>query len=471
MALPGWVCPAPRCRWVWGPEPLHCIQEESGSNPEQLKANLDALQCHFTWHLGVIGHAEPTYALQKLAVEIRHTAHQNQTALLGLQAYLYQLNHQSREALQSLRDAEEHERQDEQQASAAGSLIIYGNYAWIHYLQGSYREAESYLERIQQLCPTPWDARLVSHIQAQKGWSLLAIRARNGERARECFEVALMLEPANTYFHAGLGLALYSSWSYFWYPDIARKAITQLERTILEQPNNYRAKIHLAKLLEEADQSRSMALIEESLQNSSDPEIIRASAWFWLRRSPDRAMEILQRALEQDPGYLLLYQALAKCYKRQWLNAEREEQNNIVEAAIQDLRQILQRHPDLDLVFVKLQLAEFYATRDPAQAEEIFRELQEAGDTLSPKGRQALNLYWGKFLLYKKNSPQEAKEKFMEGYRIPVLTEERKECWQRLLRMAATMHPSREAVAIHNFIRETDHMDLCHALGIATDQN
>ncbi|XP_009707802.1 PREDICTED: interferon-induced protein with tetratricopeptide repeats 2-like [Cariama cristata] len=399
--------------------------------------------------------AKMRHVLQKVAVEIKHTPHQNQAALLGLQAYLYQLKGQTREALQSLKDAEEQERKDEQQTSAAGALIIYGNYAWIHYLRASYQEAESYLERIQQLCPAPWDARLVPYIQAQKGWSLLAIRARNGERARECFEVALMLEPGNRYFHAGLGMALYSSWSYFWYPDIARKAIIQLERTVLEQPSNYRAKIRLAKLLEQVDIERSISLIEESAEKSSDPDVLKASALFCLRRSTERAIEILQRALQQDPGYHLLYQALAKSYKVQWLNAKKEDKNNILEAAIKDLKQILQKHPDLDLVFVKLQLAEFYGARDPAQEEKIYKELQERKDTLSPKGHQALNLYWGKFFLYKKKSLEEAKAKFMDGYKIPVLTEQRKECAQRLIKMTRYCH-SDDADAIHRFIQDTN---------------
>ncbi|XP_009929706.2 interferon-induced protein with tetratricopeptide repeats 2-like [Opisthocomus hoazin] len=420
----------------------------------QLKEKLDALQCHFTWHLDITGHTEPTHVLQKLAVEIKHTAHQNQAALLGLQAYLYQLKGQSRAALQSLKDAEEHETQEEQQASAASSLIIYGNYAWIHYLQASYQEAESYLELIQQLCPTPWDTQLIPYIQAQKGWSLLAIRVRNGERARECFEVALMREPGNRFFRAGLGIALYFSWIYFWYPDIQRKAITQLERTVLEQPNNYRAKVYLARLLEQVDRERSIGLIEESTEKSSDPEVLRVSALFWLQRSTERAIEILQQALQQNPGYHLLYQVLARCYKIQWINAKNKDKNNILDAAIKDLQQILQKHPDLDLVFVELQLAEFYGERDPAQEEKIYKELQDRKDTLSPKSHQALNLYWGNFFLYKKKSLEEAKAKFMDGYKIPMLTEVRKQCAQKLTKMA-WCH-SDAAADIYRFIRETN---------------
>ncbi|GAB0201444.1 interferon-induced protein with tetratricopeptide repeats 1-like [Grus japonensis] len=447
---------------------LENLAAHGSDSSEQLKEELDALQCHFTWHLGVIGHAGPTHVLQKLAVEIKHTAHQNQAVLLGLQAYLYHLKGQNREALQSLKDAEEHETQDEQQTSTAGSLIIYGNYAWIHYLQGSYEEAQRYLKLIQQLWPPPLDARLIPYIQAQKGWSLLAIRARNGERARECFEVALMLEPENTYFRAGLGMALYFSWSYFWYPDIARKAIIQLERTVLEQPNNYRAKIYLAKLLEHVDIKRSINLIEESAEKSSDPDVLRISAMFWQRRSAERTIKILQRALQQDPGYHLLYQVLAKYYKIQWLNAKEEDKKNILEAAINELKQIVQKHPDLDILFVKLQLAEFYGVRDPAQEEMIYKELQEKRDTLSPKGRQALDLYWGKFFLHKKRSIHEAKVKFMNGYKIPMLTEERKECGWRLIKMARYCS-SDDADVIYHFMQETDRHLPAEFAGIGLD--
>lgn len=418
---------------------------------------MDALQCHFTWKMGVESF-NPPHMLQKLDVEIKHTAHQNQVALLGLQAYLRQLNNQSAEALQSLRAAEEHNREKEQPASTAGSLIIYGNYAWIYYLQASYEKAESCLERIQQLCPTPWDARLIPDIRAQKGWSLLAIRARNGEQARECFNAALMLEPENKSFHAGLGMALFSSWVYLRQPDIASEARIQLERVVHEQPNNYRAKINLARLLEQLDREKSIGLIEECAEKSSDPEVLKSSALFWLSQSTERAAEILQRALQHDPGYHLLYHALANCYKQQWLKARQEDKNNILDAAIKDLQQIVQKHPDLDLTLVKLQLAEFIGERDPAQEEEIYKELQEKIDTLSLRCRQALNLSWGKFFLYRKKAQDKAKAKFMDGYSIWVQTSQRRDCGRRLRRMAHIYQRNGDAAAnaILHFLEKTD---------------
>lgn len=425
---------------------------------EQLKEKLDALQCHFTWKMGVES-LNPPHMLQKLEVEIKHTAHQNQVALLGLQAYLHQLNNQSREALRSLRAAEEHNREREQPASTAGSLIIYGNYAWIYHLQASYQEAERCLERIQQLCPTPWDVRLIPEIQAQKGWSLLAIRARNGERARECFSVALMLEPENRSFHTGLGMALFSSWIFYWQADIANEAIIQLEKIVHKQPNNYRAKINLARLLEQRDREKSIGLIEECAEKSSDPEVLKSAALFWMPQSAERAVQILQRALQQDPGYHLLYQALAKWYKQQWLKARQEDKNKILDAAIKDLQEIVQKHPDLDLTLVKLRLAEFIGERDPAGEEEIYKELQEEMDTLSLRCQQALNLCWGKFFLYRGRCQDKAKAKFMAGYGISVQTEQRRDCGRRLRKMAQIHQRNGDADAadaILRFLEEAD---------------
>lgn len=425
---------------------------------EQLKEKLDALQCHFTWKMGVESF-NPPHILQKLDVEIKHTAHQNQVALLGLQAYLQQLNNQSSEALQSLRAAEEHNKEEEQLASTAGSVIIYGNYAWVHYLQASYQEAETCLERAQQLCPTPWDVRLIPHVMAQKGWALLAIRARNGERARECFNVALMLEPENRSFRTGLGMALYSSWNFFWQPDIASEAIIELKKIVHEQPNNYRAKIYLARLLEQIDKEKSIGLVDECAEKSSDPEVLKLSVLFWMPRSTQRAVEIIQRALQQDPGYHLLYQALAKCYKQQWLQASQEDKDNILDKAIKDLQQIVQTHPDLDLTLVKLQLAEFIGVRDPAREEEIYKELQEKIDALSLRCRQALHLFWGKFFLYRGGSEDRAKAKFMDGYVIFVETDQRRECGRRLRKMAQIYQRNGDtnaASAIHRFLKEAD---------------
>lgn len=301
--------------------------------------------------------------------------------------------------------------------------------------------------------------RLIPDIQAQKGWSLLAIRARNGERARECFDVALMLEPENRSFRTGLGMALYSSCVFFRQPDIASEATIQLERIVHEQPNNYRAKIYLAKLLEQSDREKSTGLIEECAEKSSDPEVLKSSALFWIPQSTERAFEILQRALQQDPGYHLLYQALAKCYKQQWLEAKQEDKNNILDAAIKDLQQIVQKHPDLDLTLVKLQLAEFIGERDPAQEEETYKELQEKINSLSLKCRQALNLHWGKFFLYRKRSLDMAKAKFMDGYSISVQTNQRRECDRKLRKVAQLYQRNGDVAAteaILRFLNEAD---------------
>lgn len=419
---------------------------------------LDTLQCHFTWMLGVES-CSPQHLLQKVDVEIKHTAHQNQVALLGLQAYLYQLNNQSKEALQSLKAAEEHNDEEHPLTSTAGSLIIYGNYAWIHFLQGSYQEAETCLRHLQQLCPTPWDVQLIPHIQALKGWSLLAVKSWNGERARECFNMALMLEPENSSFRTGLAVALYSSWNFSWQPDIEREARIQLERIVNEQPNNYRAKIYLARLLEKVDGKKSIGLVKECAKKSSDPEVLKLSALFWMPQSTEQALQIIQRALQQDPGYHLLYQALAKCYKQQWVKAKEEDKNKIRCKAIRDLQQIVQEHPDLDLTLAKLQLAEFIGATDRAKEKEIYMELQKKNNTLSLKCQQALSLSWGKYFLYRVGSPEKAKEKFMECYKIPVQTDHRRDCGRRLVKMALFYKrkgDTKAASAIHQFLQEAD---------------
>lgn len=338
-------------------------------------------------------------------------------------------------------------------------MITYGNYAWVHYLQGSYQEAETCLRQLQELCPTPWDVRLIPHIQALKGWSLLAVRARNGERARECFHTALMLEPENSSFRAGLAMALYSFWNFSWQPDIEEEARIQLERIVNKQPDNYRAKIYLARLLEKVDEQKSIDLVKECAEKSSDPEVLKLSALFWMPRSTEQALGIIQQALQQDPGYHLLYQALANCYKQQWVEANQKVRDRIRCKAIKDLQQIVQEHPDLDLTLVKLQLAEFLGVKKPAQEEKIYEELQRKINTLSLRCQQALSLFWGNFFLCREKCKAEAKAKFMECYKIPVQTDQRRECGHRLLKMAETYQRDGDADAanaIHRFLQEAD---------------
>ncbi|KYO30420.1 interferon-induced protein with tetratricopeptide repeats 5 [Alligator mississippiensis] len=422
-----------------------------------LRDRLQALQCHFTWDLDAPGQLEPEHILLRLAVEIQHTPHHNQATLLALRAFLCQRLGHYPDALQSLRDAEEQLRQDFPDRSPGRALLIYGNYAWVHYHMRSLHEATRYLDRTQAALLAPLSTALTAEISAQKGWSLLAVGFRHGERARQCFKEALVQDPGSKELRAGLALALYAAWTHCPNPELKMEATRQMEEVVQQQPENRRAKVHLARLVQDQDQQRAEALIAEAVESSSDPEVIRLASFYFLKKNAERSTEMLKEAISLDPDYHLLYHALARSYREQWKTAEGQRKEELLQAAIKALKKEVALYSGG--VLSRLLLAELYGEKDPWREEQMYLKLEQEAPGFSLQCRQALCLYFGRFLIYKRRDLKEAAKKLQAGYAIPIETQERRECRWRLeviVHKLQQFNQHEKAVAITHFLQEAD---------------
>uniref|UniRef100_A0A8C3FBR3 Uncharacterized protein n=1 Tax=Chrysemys picta bellii TaxID=8478 RepID=A0A8C3FBR3_CHRPI len=281
---------------------------ESPSDP-----SLQALQCHFTWNFEIRDKVDAAHILQTLALRIAHTHYQNQPTFLAMQAYLYHLQGQYEDALQSLREAEEILQRDHPDNFPRQGLVlvIYGNYAWLYYHLAHYDLVELYLDKVRKICSSlksrsPYAAQ-IPEIHAQKGWSLLAAGFRNGREATECFQMALREDEANGEFLAGLAIAAFASWTHS--PNSASRnaAREKLGAIIREQQQNYEAKVYLAKTLKSVNREQAEALLEDVVQNSLDPEVLRNAAKSFQREFVEKSISILERAISLNPNYHLLH--------------------------------------------------------------------------------------------------------------------------------------------------------------------
>ncbi|XP_065266040.1 interferon-induced protein with tetratricopeptide repeats 2-like [Emys orbicularis] len=429
-------------------------------SPLRLKEKLQALQCHFTWNFEIRDKVDATHILQTLALRIAHTHHQNQPVLLAMQAYLYHLQGQYEDALQSLREAEEILQRDHPDNFPRQVLVIYGNYAWLYYHLAHYDLVELYLDKVRKICSSlksrsPYAAQ-IPEIHAQKGWSLLAAGLRNGREATKCFQMALREDEANGEFLAGLAIAAFASWTHtrkpvFW--EAAKKKLGDISR---EQQQNYEAKVYLARILKRADRQQAEALLEDVVQNSLDPEVLRNAAMFFQPEFIEKTISILERAISLNPNYHLLHYDLGVCYKKQ-LEEAKSGRGEILAAAIEAFKKALQKDPAS--VFSKLALAEMYGENTPHYQEEIYLNLMSEMPSLSKKCQQAVYLHWGDFLFYKQKSVWEAAEMYKAGFAIPDGYQERQQLKQRLEEVAGEFQQSSqtaEAEAIHDFIQETE---------------
>ncbi|XP_042324916.1 interferon-induced protein with tetratricopeptide repeats 5-like isoform X2 [Sceloporus undulatus] len=385
---------------------------------QPLKEKLQRLQCHFTWNLEVKHNFQHT--LKKLDLHLEHTFYHNRGTYLAMKAYLHHLRGDYHEALGSLQRAEEVLKQDHPTNFSCQALVIYGNYAWIYYHLTNYEEVELYLGRIREICqalasPEPYSVEIPG-VQAQKGWSLLASGFRNGPEATECFRMALRKDESNKEYKAGLAFSIFASWTHS--PrHLQHEAQGLLEEVCHHQPQNYEAKVYLSRVLERTDQEQSNRLVEEVIENSLNPEVLRNASKVYRPQSLPQAIDILKKAIALDPNYHLLHYDLGVYYMELMERGSPGDREETIALAIESFKRSLETDPES--VFSQLKLAKMYGERSlEVYEEEIHQNLLEDMLKLSKRCQQALYLHRGDFLLHRKGERQGALEMYQACYQV-----------------------------------------------------
>lgn len=345
------------------------------------------------------------HILQTVACQVQHTPYSNRSTFLALRVYLHQWQGSYKEVLHSLQEAEDALKWDHPTNFSRHVLVTYGNYAWLYYLLSNYDLVERYLDRIYKACqslssPELYSA-LIPEVQTQEGWSLLAVGFRNADEAERCFQAALRGDPSNMEFQAGLAISVFASWTCSWTDDSRSKAKRLMEELM---EGNDVLKVHFASLLQDSEPQRASQFVEEVVQNSLNPEVLRNAARVCRVQSPSKAISILKRAIALDPGYHLLHYDLGVLYKKQMQEAAPEEKGNMVAAAMESFKRAVESDPEL--VFAKLNLAKVYGEQTPAYKEEMYLNLMEELPHTSQRCQQAIYLHWGDFSKERDRSPR-----------------------------------------------------------------
>lgn len=378
------------------------------------------------------------HTLKKITFQIAHTPYHNHGTFFTMKAYLHQLQGAYDDALRSLEEAEIALKQDHSSNFSCQALVTYGNYAWIYHHLRKSDKVEFYLDKILNICqsllsPQPYSV-LIPEIYAQKGWSLLAVGFRNGEEAKECFRMALKADKCNKEFHAGLAFSIYASWAHSWRTDIWKEALILMEEVVHNHSQNAEAKVYLARLLQRKDMQRALSLVEDVVQSSRNPEVLRNAAKVYEPQSLLRAISILHQAILLDPSYHLLHYDLGICYKKQMMKVSPEGKKEILDAAIESFKKTVEINPQS--VFGRLNLAKMYGEKSRAIEEKIYQELVDGLSNFSKRCQQAIYLYWGDFLLHKKGLKREALDMYKAGFEIlDVHNWEQQQLKQRLMNL------------------------------------
>ncbi|KAJ7329328.1 hypothetical protein JRQ81_015502 [Phrynocephalus forsythii] len=393
------------------------------ANGGLLLEKLKTIPCHFTWNLEFEDLADVEHLQEYLTLQVQNNYYHNRDTYLAMKAFLYHLQKRYSDALKSLQEAEKILAQDHPGNLPRQALLTYGNYAWIYYHLGNYRTVMQLLRKIYQIghsfsSPQPCPSG-VPEILAQKGWSLLVAGIHRGREAQKCFEGALRGDLSNPQLQAGLALAVYATWEHLQGDPDKEKATELLEEVVRVQPQNYEARVYLARLLRDKDEQRARKLLEDVVENSVHPEVLRRAAKVSLHEPQQlsQAMYILQKAIALDPNYHILYYDLGMCYKAQVESATPERKAVLQPAMIESFQKAVQ----MNALFVDpmLELAKIYGASVPAGEEDVYINLLvEEAAYISKPCQQALFLQWGDYLLHQMGQKDKALEKYMAGIRI-----------------------------------------------------
>ncbi|KAJ8264380.1 hypothetical protein GJAV_G00148490 [Gymnothorax javanicus] len=251
----------------------------SGPDKAELEAKLKQLECHFTW-------------------DIRDNDG----------------------ALEFLSKAEAILKEDEHVTTAF--LVTYANFAWVHYHSENLAEVEAYLNKLENICADVSGALQYSCdlpvVHGDKAWTFLRVGATYYRRAKISFQKALEGDKENVSFNVGYGIVLYRLEGLVQDERLRSEkseATPQLKKALLLDPNNAEIMVLLALKLQRSEPAKSLELIEDVLKLSPDvPQVMRyAAKYFRTDHSPEVALDILKKALEQTPNSSFLHHQVGLC--------------------------------------------------------------------------------------------------------------------------------------------------------------
>lgn len=394
------------------------------ADEDQVKDRLEQLRCHFTWKL-LIEDTEITDLENRIFDEIEFLDIKHNVGVHNLLAYIKHLKGQNKEALESLKEAEDLIQQEHTNQSDTKRLVTWGNYAWLYYHLGSLGEVQIYLDKVENTCKkvaSPSCYRLEGpEMDCEEGWALLKCGGKNYERAKACFEKALEVDPENPEFNTGYAITMFRLDSFHKLPQHKEAfSLCPLKQAIRLNPEDAYIKALLGlKLQDVGETAEGEKYIEEALTKmSSQTYVFRYAAMFYRRKgSLDKALQLLKDALQATPSSAFLHHQMGLCYRSQVLQIkkttkwqprgqDRENVNRIANLAISRFEFALKLKPTFEIAYIHL--ADMYTEiGNYEKAEDTYQKVFSM-KTLDKDILQDIYFHYGQFQEFQRKSESDA---------------------------------------------------------------
>ncbi|XP_009276027.1 PREDICTED: interferon-induced protein with tetratricopeptide repeats 5 [Aptenodytes forsteri] len=394
-----------------------------------LKTSLLELECHFTWTL-LKQDVDLDELEETIGDQIEFLIKSNITNY-NLLSYVCHLKNSNEEALRNLQKAEEIIKKNYPDEIARRSLVTWGNYAWIYYHMERYKEAQTYVNKVENSCKklsstAQWKIQL-PEIYAEQGWALLKFGGKYYMRAKNCFENALKNEPDNPEFNAGYAIAMYrlEDFSHRQCEDVSL-SIKPLKRAVQLNPKDTFIVALLALKLQDFKQvEEGERYIEAAMQKTPDlPYVLRYAAKFYRRKGEvDKALKILKKAIAVTPKSAFLHHQLGLCYRAKLFQLKKttryppqEQVEEFIRLSIFHFK--MATGQKTKFFSAHIDLANMYAQgKRYEKAEETFQKAFQI-NILTYNDKQEYYYHYGNFQRFHMKSESEAIRYYLEGLKI-----------------------------------------------------
>ncbi|XP_006831505.1 PREDICTED: LOW QUALITY PROTEIN: interferon-induced protein with tetratricopeptide repeats 5 [Chrysochloris asiatica] len=398
-----------------------------------LKAILLDLECHFTWHL-LKEDIDLFDVEDTIRQQLDFLTTKSRLTLYNLLAYVKHLKGQSKDALECLEQAEEIIQKEHSDNEEVRSLVTWGNYAWVYYHRNQLEEAQKYIDKVQNVCKklSSTTHYKLEHpeIDCEKGWALLKFGGKYYEKAKGAFEKALEAEPDNPEFNIGYAITVYRLDDYDREGSVKSFSLGPLRKAVTLNPDNSYIKVFLALKLQDVHaEAEGEKYIEEILdQISAQPYVLRYAAKFYRRKkSWDKALELLKKALEATPSSSFLHHQMGLCYRAQMIQIKKVRHNRpkgkdklkvdeLITLAIFHFKAAMEQ--DSMFAFAYTDLANMYAEGGQySNAEDIFQKALRLKN-ITDDNKHQIHYHYGHFQEFYLRSESTAMHHYLEALKV-----------------------------------------------------
>uniref|UniRef100_A0A5F9CKL7 Interferon induced protein with tetratricopeptide repeats 5 n=1 Tax=Oryctolagus cuniculus TaxID=9986 RepID=A0A5F9CKL7_RABIT len=404
----------------------------SDISKDSLKAILLELECHFTWNL-LKKDIDLFEVEDTIGQQLEFLTTKSRLALYNLLAYVKHLKGQNKDALKCLEQAEAIIQQEHADEKEVRSLVTWGNYAWVSYRMGRFEEVQKYIDQVGNVCKklsSPSNYKLqCPAIDCEKGWALLKFGGKYYQKAKVAFEKALEAEPDNPEFNIGYAITVYRLDNFDEEGSIKSFSLGPLRKAVALNPHDTYIKVFLALKLQDVHaEAEGERYIEEILEQTSQPYVLRYAAKFYRRKkSWDKALQLLKKALEATPNSSFLHHQMGLCYRAQMIQIKKATRNRpkgkdklkvdeLIASAIFHFRAAVEQ--DSMFVFAYLDLASMYAEGGQHRnAEDIFQKAL-CLEHITDDHKQQIHYHYGRFQEFHRKSDYAAIHHYLEALKV-----------------------------------------------------